>query len=233
MFFRYVTSKSWVLGDINIRIPKGARIGFVGRTGSGKSTAMDLVMGLLSPTEGSISVDGVAMDAASAGAWQAQIAHVPQHIYLSDATIIENIAFGVPRAEIDDERARDAALKAGIASFIDEQHDGYDTFVGERGVRLSGGQRQRIGIARALYKHSKLLVLDEATSALDDATETSVMQAIDQLGRDLTVLIIAHRVTTLRNCDTIYRLHRGTVIQQGSYDEVIGAALPEPAPAAA
>ncbi len=224
--FGYGKGATWVLRDINIHIPKGARVGFVGRTGSGKSTAMDLVMGLLMPSQGAIRIDGQPLDPVSAAAWQSRIAHVPQHIYLSDATIIENIAFGVPRQDIDEARARDAAAKADIIGFIDEQADGFDAFVGERGVRLSGGQRQRIGIARALYKHATLLVLDEATSALDDATEASVMQAIGRLGRELTVLIIAHRVTTLRGCDVIYRLERGAVIEQGSYEDVIKTVLP-------
>ena len=233
VFFRYAAAGPWVLRDIAMRFPKGGRIGFVGRTGSGKSTAMDLVMGLLSPTEGAIKIDGRALDPMTRAAWQGQIAHVPQHIYLSDASIFENIAFGIPRARIDEERVRTAAAKADIAAFIEEQPEGYDTVVGERGIRLSGGQRQRIGIARALYKRSMLLVLDEATSALDDATEASVMAAIDRLGGELTVLIIAHRVTTLRNCDIIYRLDRGMVVKQGTYAEVIADAKAGSLPAAA
>lgn len=219
--FRYLADGPWVLDGVSIDIPRGSRVGFIGKTGSGKSTAMDLAMGLLQPTRGVIRVDGTPLTPATIGAWQRQIAHVPQHIYLSDATILENIAFGTPLAEIDLARAEDAARRADIHAFIDEQPEGYETMVGERGVRLSGGQRQRIGIARALYKRSTLLVFDEATSALDDATETSVMQSIDSLGRDLTVLLIAHRLTTLRNCDIIYRLDRGRVIECGSYEEII------------
>lgn len=227
--FRYHEHGPWVLRDISLDIARGARVGFVGRTGSGKSTIMDLVMGLLQPGEGMIRIDGEPLTLANTTAWQAQIAHVPQQIYLSDATMIENIAFGVARADIDEDRARRAATQADIAGFIDEQPAGYETIVGERGVRLSGGQRQRIGIARALYKRSALLVFDEATSALDDATEASVMSSIDRLGRDLTVLMIAHRLSTLRNCDVIYRLDRGEIVQRGTYADIIA----DPAPVAA
>lgn len=227
--FRYGEEGPLVVRDVNLEILKGARVGFVGKTGSGKSTIMDLVMGLLSPSAGSIAIDGAVLDKGNRATWQAQIAHVPQHIYLSDATIIENIAFGVPRDQIDEERARDAARRADIADFIDEQRLGYDTIVGERGTRLSGGQRQRVGIARALYKRSTLLVFDEATSALDDATEASVIKAIERLGRDLTVLMIAHRVTTLRNCDLIYRLDRGVIVEQGDYAEIVGVDRASPA----
>lgn len=222
--FRYREDGPWVLNDVSLEIPRGARVGFVGKTGSGKSTAMDLVMGLLQPSAGVIRIDDAPLSLANVAAWQAQIAHVPQHIYLSDASLLENIAFGVPRPLIDETRVREAARLADIAEFIEAQPDGYDGVVGERGVRLSGGQRQRIGIARALYKRSTLLVLDEATSALDDATEASVMRSVDRLGRDLTVIMIAHRLSTLRNCDVIFRLDGGRLVQQGRWDEVVGSA---------
>jgi ATP-binding cassette subfamily B protein len=156
-----------------------------------------------------LRVDGQPITEANAGLWQRRIAHVPQSIYLSDASIAENIAFGVPREDIDMERVRQAAAKAQMASTIQEWPQGYETFVGERGVRLSGGQRQRIGIARALYKQADVLVLDEATSALDNTTERAVMDAIDGLGRDLTILIVAHRLTTLGGCDQIVELAGG------------------------
>jgi len=221
--FRYSKNLPWVLRDLNLTIPKGGRIGFVGKTGSGKSTAIDLVMGLLQPTAGTISIDGVPLTLANVGAWQTQVAHVPQHIYLSDASIRENIAFGIPAGEIDDARVLEAARKADIASFVGELPEGYVTQVGERGVRLSGGQRQRIGIARALYKRSSLLIFDEATSALDGATEASVMESVERLGRDLTVIMIAHRLSTLRNCDVIFRLDGGRLVQQGDYDSVVGS----------
>lgn len=219
--FRYFTGGPMILEGINLVIPKGARIGIVGSTGSGKSTAMDLLMGLLNPTEGQLLVDNHQIIGNKVRAWQQCIAHVPQSIYLADATIAENIAFGVPHHKIDMERVHLAARKAQIANFISERANGYDALVGERGIRLSGGQRQRIGIARALYKQASVLVFDEATSALDNVTEQSVMDAIDGLRRDLTILIIAHRLTTVMRCDTIVELERGRVVAQGSYEELM------------
>jgi ABC-type multidrug transport system fused ATPase/permease subunit len=224
--FRYGEDLPWVLRDVDMTIPKGARVGFVGKTGSGKSTALDLVMGLLQPTAGTIGIDGTPVTLANLGSWQEQIAHVPQHIYLSDASIRDNIAFGVTADRIDEARIHEAARKADILEFIEKLPDGFNTMVGERGVRLSGGQRQRIGIARALYKRSSLLVFDEATSALDDATEASVMSSIYRLGRDLTVILIAHRLSTLRECDVIFRLEGGRLVEQGDYDHVLGQETP-------
>lgn len=217
--FRYADGPL-VVRDVSLEIPQGSRIGFIGKTGSGKSTIMDLMMGLLDPVDGRITVNGSPL-AEHRSAWQSQIAHVPQSIYLSDASIAENIAFGVEPKAIDHDRLVAAARKADIADFIDTLEGGYQSFVGERGIRLSGGQRQRIGIARALYKEAKVLVFDEATSALDDATEASIMEAIDKLGRDLTVVMIAHRLSTVRNCDKIYRLSNGRVEASGSWEEVV------------
>lgn len=219
--FRYHGDGPWVLDGFNLLVPKGARVGFVGGTGSGKSTAMDLLMALLTPTHGQVLVDDAPVSGSSVRGWQRIIAHVPQSIYLADTTVAENIAFGVPREAIDLQRVRRAAQQAQIAAFIESGSEGYDAFVGERGIRLSGGQRQRIGIARALYKQAAVLVLDEATSALDNATEQSVMEAIEGLDRTLTILLIAHRLTTVRRCDTIVELERGRVVAQGSYDELI------------
>lgn len=219
--FRYADEGPWVLKGVDLTIVKGARIGFVGGTGSGKSTTMDLLMGLLTPTEGEILVDDQPIIGNRTRAWQRTIAHVPQSIYLADATLAENIAFGVPHEAIDIERVRQAARQAQIADFIESREQGYDAFVGERGVRLSGGQRQRIGIARALYKQASVLVLDEATSALDNVTEQSVMDAIEGLNRELTVLLIAHRLTTVRRCDTIVELEHGRVIAQGTYEQLL------------
>jgi len=219
--FRYREDAPWILNDFNLNIQKGARIGFVGSTGSGKSTTLDLLMGLLEPVEGVILVDDHPVKGAYRRAWQKIIAHVPQVIYLSDATLAENIAFGVPRKTIDMDRVRLAASQAQIAEFIEEQPEGYQSFVGERGVRLSGGQRQRIGIARALYKQASVLVFDEATSALDNTTEQSVVDAIDDFNRELTVLLIAHRLTTLRHCDTIVELNGGQVVAQGTYEQLL------------
>jgi ABC-type multidrug transport system fused ATPase/permease subunit len=218
--FRYTTDGPWVLDGLDLVIPKGARIGFVGGTGSGKSTTLDLLMGLLSPTEGQICVDGITVKGRRLRAWQRNIAHVPQSIYLADASLAENIAFGVPPAAIDFERVRQSARQAQIADFIESRPDGYSALVGERGVRLSGGQRQRIGIARALYKQANVLVFDEATSALDNATEQAVVDAIEGLNRDLTMLFIAHRITTVRRCDTVVELLHGRVVAQGRYEQL-------------
>jgi ATP-binding cassette subfamily B protein len=219
--FRYTKDNPWVLKKLNLTIAKGSRMGFVGSTGSGKSTLMDLLMGLLTPDEGEILVDGEPISGDRVRAWQQSIAHVPQSIFLSDSTFAENIAFGMKREYMDRERVRIAATRAQIADFIESGAEGYDAIVGERGVRLSGGQRQRIGIARALYKQASVLVLDEATSALDNATEQSVIEAIEGLERDLTILIIAHRLTTVKHCDSIVELEQGRIVAQGTYDQLI------------
>ncbi len=219
--FRYASDGPWVLDGLNLTIPRGARVGFVGSTGSGKSTTLDLLMGLLLPTEGGLMVDGQLISGSRVRAWQQTIAHVPQSIYLADATLAENIAFGVPRNFIDIARVQRAARQAQIADFIESSPEGYQAYVGERGIRLSGGQRQRIGIARALYKQASVLVFDEATSALDNATEQSVMDAIETLSSDLTVLLIAHRLTTVRRCDTIVEMENGRVVAQGTYEHLI------------
>lgn len=219
--FRYTDDGPWVIDGIDLAIGSGERVGFVGATGSGKSTLLDLLMGLLSATSGKIMIDGETLSGNRIRAWQRSIAHVPQSIYLADSTLAENIAFGVPKADIDMQRVRCAADQAQIAAFIEKDRQGYDAVVGERGVRLSGGQRQRIGIARALYKNASVLILDEATSALDNATEQSVMNAIDGLARELTILIIAHRLSTVRGCDSIVELKEGRVVAQGGYDELL------------
>jgi len=219
--FRYSSDGPWVLDGLNLIIPKGARVGFVGSTGSGKSTALDLLMGLLDPTQGQILVDGQTIAGECRRSWQQAIAHVPQSIYLADISLAENIAFGVPREAIDMERVRSAARKAKIADFIESRPEGYEGLVGERGIRLSGGQRQRIGIARALYKQASVLVFDEATSALDNATEQEVMDAIQSLNGDLTILLIAHRLTTVQRCDNIVELEHGRVVAQGTYEQLL------------
>ncbi len=219
--FRYTGCGPWVLDGLNLTIPRGARVGFVGSTGSGKSTTLDLLMGLLTPTEGELLVDGQPISGNRLRAWQRSIAHVPQSIYLADTTLAENIAFGVPPDTIDLDRVQQAARQAQIADFIESSPEGYQSYVGEHGIRLSGGQRQRIGIARALYKQASVLVFDEATSALDNATEQSVMDAIKGLSSDLTILLIAHRLTTVRRCDTIVELEHGQVVAQGTYEQLL------------
>jgi ATP-binding cassette subfamily B protein len=221
IIFRYVGTDKEVLSNIRLTIPKGSRIGFIGATGSGKSTLLDLIMGLLVPTEGQLRIDGRGIDSVNVKAWQKNIAHVSQAIFLADGSMLENIAFGIPVTEIDIEQVQKAARLAQIHDFIETLPHGYQTLVGERGVRLSGGQRQRIGIARALYKKGKILVLDEATSALDDTTEKAVMAAIDSLDESLTVLIIAHRLSTLAGCDQIIELAQGEIASTGGYVDMI------------
>jgi ABC-type bacteriocin/lantibiotic exporter with double-glycine peptidase domain len=219
--FRYAPQLPPVLENLNLVIAKGSRVGLIGATGCGKSTLIDIVMGLLSPTQGSLEIDDQAITATNHRSWQAHIAHVPQAIFLTDSTIEENIAFGVPASQIDRQRVRRAAEQAQIADVIETWPKQYRTLVGERGIRLSGGQRQRIGIARALYKRADVIVFDEATSALDNETEQAVMQAIEGLSADLTILIIAHRLTTLRNCTQIVELGDGRVRRIGTYQEIV------------
>jgi ABC-type multidrug transport system fused ATPase/permease subunit len=219
--FRYGPQTPYVLEQINLTIAKGSRVGFIGTTGSGKSTLLDIVMGLLQPTDGTLEIDGHPVTPGSNRAWQAHIAHVPQAIFLADSTIEENIAFGVPKDLIDAQRVRQAAQQAQIADIIENWPKKYQTFVGERGIRLSGGQRQRIGIARALYKQADVIIFDEATSALDNETEQAVMQAIEGLGEGLTILIIAHRLTTLKNCTQIVELGYGGIMRTGTYQSVV------------
>lgn len=219
--FRYSKESPWVLDGINLNILKGSRVGFIGSTGSGKSTLLDLIMGLLRPTSGNILVDGESViNPAHGRSWQRSIAHVPQSIFLVDGSLAENIAFGVPSEMINLDRVRHAAKQAQIADFIESSVEGYDAHVGERGIRLSGGQRQRIGIARALYKQAEVLILDEATSALDTNTERDVMTEIGSLSQNLTILIIAHRLTTLIGCDIIVELEQGRIVKQGSYENI-------------
>jgi len=220
--FKYTESADWVLKHgFNLSVKKGDRIGFIGTTGSGKSTLLDIIMGLLQPTEGAVLVDGIKITEQNQRGWQEHIAHVPQAIFLADTSIAENIAFGTILEEIDHVRMRQSAQKAQIAQTIESLDKQYNTLVGEQGVRLSGGQRQRIGVARALYKEADVIVLDEATSALDNDTELDVMGAIKNLGNDITVLIVAHRLTTLKNCTQIVEIVDGKIAQIGSYKEIV------------
>lgn len=218
--FRYNSETPYVIKEINFSIPKGSRFGFIGTSGSGKSTLLDIIMGLLHPSCGSLEVDGVIISSNNQRAWQDHIAHVPQAIFLADSSIAENIAFGVSKDQVDFERIQQVAEQAQIAEFIETLPMQYQTLVGERGVRLSGGQRQRIGIARALYKRADVIILDEATSALDNETEEAVMEAIESLSEDITLLIIAHRITTLKNCTHILEIDCGVIKRIGNYQDI-------------
>lgn len=218
--YRYSGDGPRVLDALSLDIARGARIGFVGKTGSGKSTLIDLIMGLLAPQQGQIRIQGQVLTDETRPLWQQYIAHVPQSIYLIDATIAQNIALGVPMDEINWPRLHCAARRAQVNDFILDLPQQYKTQVGERGVRLSGGQRQRIGLARALYKKATVLILDEATSALDDRTEAEVIKTLDELGNDVTVLMIAHRLSTLRSCDCIVQLEPGGRVRYHSSTDV-------------
>ena len=221
IWFRYSEENDWVLRDLSLSIGAKTTVGFVGGTGSGKSTTADLILGLLKPQKGTILADGQPLEGETLQRWQQGIAHVPQSIFLTDSTISENIAFGIPKPQIDFKRVVRAAQLAQIDDYIKQLPSGYETYVGERGVRLSGGQRQRIGIARALYQQATVIVFDEATSALDNATEKEVMSAIDGLSHQFTVILIAHRLSTVRRCDIIFELNFGRLMAKGKYEELL------------
>lgn len=214
IIFKYQSAKAEALNGINIVINKGETIGFIGPSGSGKSTLVDLFLGLLEPGSGFILVDGCDIQKNLRG-WQDKIGYVPQSIYLTDDSIQSNIAFGVPFDQIDRSAVLGAIQAAHLDEFISGLPEGINTLVGERGVRLSGGQRQRIGIARALYLNPEILVLDEATSALDMGTESGVMQSINNLKGSKTIIIVAHRLSTVENCDRLYRLDKGKIVDEG------------------
>ena len=218
--FQYLSGTKWILKDVNLTLDKGKLIGFMGPTGVGKSTLLDVIMGLLPPTKGALEIDGQPISSDNNRSWQSHIAHVPQSVFLSDASIAENIAFGVPAEEINHDRVKLSAKRAQLSELIDQWPQKYETFVGERGALLSGGQRQRIGIARALYKKADVLIFDEATSSLDTETEESVMKSIEGLSSNLTILIIAHRLTTLKNCSQIIKLEKNGNFHIGDYNSV-------------
>lgn len=220
--FTYPASKKTVIHEISLNIPAKSSVGFVGSTGAGKSTIVDLIIGLLEPQKGAIEVDGIPIIRENVRKWQRSIGYVPQQIFIADETIAENIALGISSAKIDMAAVERAAKMAELHEFIvDELSEGYSTEVGERGVRLSGGQRQRLGIARALYHSPQVLILDEATSALDSLTEQAVMGAVHNLGHEITIILIAHRLSTVKECDTIFLLEKGELIGQGTFDQLV------------
>ena len=209
-----------IIDGISLKIKKGCKLGVIGSTGSGKSTLIDIIMGLISPDTGNILIDDEIINDENAYIWQAQISHVPQSIYLADATIEENIAFGVEKALIDSSLVIEAAKMAHIYEHIISLPGGFKANVGERGVKLSGGQQQRLGLARAFYKQARILILDEATSALDVGMESKIMKSIDKISSNVTLIIVAHRVSTLQNCDQIVHLDHGKITWIGSYDQL-------------
>jgi ABC-type bacteriocin/lantibiotic exporter with double-glycine peptidase domain len=219
--FRYSPKSPYILEKINLTIVKGSRVGFIGTTGCGKSTLLDIIMGLLTPTDGTLEIDGQTLTPSNNRSWQSHIAHVPQTVFLADSTIGENIALGVAKDKIDYQRIRQCAQQAQLADGIESWPNQYQTFVGERGIRLSGGQRQRIGIARALYKQADVIVFDEATSALDNETEQAVIQSIEGLSKDFTIMIVAHRLSTLKSCTQIVELGERTIKRIDTYQGII------------
>jgi ABC-type multidrug transport system fused ATPase/permease subunit len=220
--YAYPNAERTALAGLSLTIPARSTVGIVGGTGAGKTTAVDLILGLLEPQAGAMVVDGTPVTHANVRAWQKSVGYVPQAIFLSDDTVTRNIAFGLPDEEIDHAAVERAARLAALHDFVTtELPQGYETLVGEKGVRLSGGQRQRIGIARALYHDPDVLIMDEATSALDNVTERVVMEAVHNLGGDKTIVLIAHRLSTVRDCDVIFMLEHGRLIASGSYDDLL------------
>ena len=224
--FTYVSSKSKTLNDINITIPAKKTIGLIGPSGCGKTTTVDLILALFQPDSGTIKVDDTLINETNMKSWQRTIGYVPQQIFLIDDTISSNIAFGVSKENIDFEQVKRVAKVANLHEFITKElSDGYHSMVGERGIRLSGGQRQRIGIARALYNNPQLLILDEATSALDNATEKAFLDALKKLSGKITIIMIAHRISTLKDADNIYLMKEGSVIAEGDYNKILDESI--------
>ncbi len=220
--YNYPNATRTALKNINIIIPAKTSVALVGATGSGKTTTVDIILGLLEPQKGTLEVDGKVITKQNSNAWLRSVGYVPQHIFLADDTIAANIALGLEKKDINHKAIEKASKIANLHDFVtDELPLKYQTTIGERGVRLSGGQRQRIGIARALYHSPKVLILDEATSALDNQTEQAVMDAVNNIGKDLTIILIAHRLNTVKKCDTIFKLERGEIIGEGTFDQIV------------
>jgi len=220
--YSYPSTSRTTLKDISLNITAGSTVGIVGSTGSGKTTTVDIILGLLESQKGTLEVDGKVITKKNVRSWQRSIGYVPQHIYLSDDTVTANIAFGVDPKDINQDMVEKVAKIANLHQFvINELPKKYETITGERGVRLSGGQRQRVGIARALYHNPKILILDEATSALDNQTEQAVMDAVNNLGKDITIILIAHRLGTVKKCDKVFLLEKGELKNEGTFDELI------------
>ncbi|MEK7200380.1 MAG: ATP-binding cassette domain-containing protein [Bacteroidota bacterium] len=217
--YQYPDAENLALKNIALSVPKQYFVGLVGPSGAGKTTMVDIILGLLTPTHGEVLVDGKNIKENLSG-WQRKIGYIPQNIYLSDDTIRRNIAFGLYDEKIDDNRVWSVLENAQLNTFIKGLPNKLDTMVGERGIRLSGGQRQRIGIARALYHNPEVLIMDEGTASLDNETEWGIMQALNSLSGKKTIIIIAHRLSTVKNCDLLYFIKDGTVIERGTYDEV-------------
>jgi ABC-type multidrug transport system fused ATPase/permease subunit len=219
--YRYPNAASPALKGISLSIPAKSTVGLVGATGSGKTTTVDLILGLLDAQEGTLAIDGQPITDHNKRAWQRAIGYVPQQIYLADDTVAANIAFGIEPEQINQTAVERASKIANLHEFVaNDLPQGYATTVGERGVRLSGGQRQRIGIARALYHNPQVLILDEATSALDNLTEQAVMEAVHNLGHEITIILIAHRLSTVKDCDQIFLLEKGELKAQGRFEEL-------------
>ena len=219
--FSYSPQSKNIINNLNICLRKGTKIGFIGETGSGKSTFLDILMGLLEPKEGTIEVDDEIVSKNNLHRLHSLIAHVPQHIYLADTTVAKNIAFGVDEKDIDHDLLSQVAEEALVTKFLTDQDSNLSHVVGERGIRLSGGQRQRIGIARALYKRSGLIIFDEATSSLDEFTERDIMKTIYNLDDSLTIVLVAHRISTLKECDEIYEMKDGSLTLVGTYQDLV------------
>jgi len=221
IYYEYPNASRTALKNINLSISSKSTVGLVGETGSGKTTTVDIILGLLEPQKGTLEVDGKVITKQNSRSWQRSIGYVPQHIYLSDDTVAANIAFGVEPQDINLAAVEKAAKIANLHKFlIEELPKQYQTTIGERGIRLSGGQRQRIGIARALYHNPNILILDEATSALDSQTEKAVMDAVNNLRKDITIIIIAHRLATIKKCDKVFLLEKGQIKNEGTFEEL-------------